>query len=119
MFKDKLISDIFEAIDNKDTTKFCSFLTEECELTFGNMPTVSGKKNIYDVIDNFFNSIKGLSHNLSDEIGKDDNLITYGTVTYTRLDDKQVTANFCNIFKMNGDLIDKYHIFVDISLLYS
>jgi len=119
MNNDKLIRGLFESIDRKDTTAFCSFLTEDCELTFGNWVPVSGKNAIFDTIDNFFKSINGLSHNLAEAIEKDDSIVTYGVVTYTRLDNNKVTANFCNVFKMNGNLIRQYRIFVDISQLYS
>ena len=118
MTRDKWISDLFVAIDRKDTLAFCSFLSEDCELTFGNWAPVSGKNAIYDTIDNFFKSISGLSHNLAEAIKNEDSIVTYGIVTYTRLDNNQVQANFCNVFKMNGDLIKEYRIFVDISQLY-
>jgi len=119
MIQNKWITDLFSAIDKKDTLAFCSFLTEDCELTFGNMPAVISKKAIYDTIDNFFKSINGLSHNVAEIIETGDSIISYGVVTYTRFDNNQVTANFCNVFKINGNLIAKYKIFVDISQLYA
>jgi hypothetical protein len=118
MNRDKLIEELFIAIDSKNTKSFCTFLADDCELTFGNMPTVTGRDAIFEVIDGFFNSISGLSHKLTEAINADDALITYGVVTYTHLDNRQVAANFCNVFKMSGDLVKKYRIFVDVSQLY-
>jgi len=113
------MNNLFHTIDAKDTEKFVSFLDENCELTFGNAPVVAGKAGIYTAIDGFFQSIKALTHNVKEIIIKDDSIISYGRVAYFRHDGNEVIANFCNVFKMKGDLIAKYQIYVDISLLYS
>jgi ketosteroid isomerase-like protein len=113
------LKELFSAIDRKDTTKFCSFLTEDCELTFGNNPTVAGNSAIFEVIDGFFKSINSLSHNVAEIKEIDDTVFSYGIVNYIRLDNKSVSANFCNVFKIQNGLIKEYRIFVDISQLYS
>lgn len=119
MHHNKWIKELFSAIDEKNTTKFCSFLTDDCELTFGNNPTVKGNKSIFEVIDGFFKSINSLNHNVSEIIETEDRIVSYGFVNYIRLDNKIVTANFCNVFKVQSNLIKEYRIFVDISQLYS
>lgn len=119
MNNNKWINDLFSAIDNKDTSKFCSFLTVDCELTFGNNPKVVGNSAIFEVIDGFFKSINSLSHEVAAIKEIDDFVFSYGVVNYLRLDNKKVSANFCNVFKMQDGLIKEYKIFVDISQLYS
>jgi hypothetical protein len=48
----------------------------------------------------------------------DDALVCHGTVTYTRHDSSTLTVPFANIFKVHGELIDEYLIFIDVSQLY-
>jgi len=39
-------------------------------------------------------------------------------VTYTRHDSSTLTVPFANILRFEGDLIDEYLIFLDVSELY-
>jgi hypothetical protein len=48
----------------------------------------------------------------------DDNWFITGDVTYTRHDGSALEAKFANVFKMEGDLIKEYNIYVDASDLY-
>lgn len=109
---------LFEAIDSFDTDTFVSYLDEDAVLRFGNMPAVTGKENIYQFIDGFFKSIKAIKHDQI-EIWEVDNVsIMNGRVTYTRHDGSQLIVPFANIFKMRGDKVKDYLVFVDTSALY-
>ena len=45
-------------------------------------------------------------------------LASHGTVTYTRHDQSRLTVPFATILKLQGDLIQDYLIFSDMSELY-
>jgi ketosteroid isomerase-like protein len=113
------IRNLFIAIDSKVTSDFVSYLTQDCVFIFGNAPAVNGKDEIFNAVDGFYRSIADLTHKVENTIISGDNVVSYGDVKYIRLDGNIVPANFCNVFKMEGDLIKKYQIYVDISQLYA
>lgn len=112
------VKNLFQAIDNKDTETFAGFLAEHATFRFGNAPIVTGRANIASVVDDFFNSVKALSHTV-DETWRTPTagVICQGTVTYTRFNDSTLTIPFCNIFRVNEDLIEEYLIYADVSAL--
>ena len=118
MNSDRWINDMFQSIDNCDNAAFMKFLTEDVNFTFGNAETVAGKAALEPVLQGFFDSIKTLDHEVTGVWEKDNMIFSRGKVTYTRHDETTLSVPFANIFEMNGDLIGKYNIYIDISQLY-
>jgi len=112
------INELFEAIDNRDAIKFATYISEDGKFTFGNAPSMIGRDNIRAGVGAFFDSITGLKHSLSKILFTDNHIVTYGTVLYTRKDNSQLEVNFANVFKMQGQLIKDYAIYIDLSQLY-
>lgn len=112
------ILEIFKAIDTFDEEKFVSFMTDDAAFRFGNIPAVEGKENIKNFVGQFFKSIKAIKHDQLEIWDTDGVKLMNGRVTYTRHDDSQLSVFFANTFKMQGDKIKDYLIFVDTSELY-
>jgi len=116
---------IGKTIDAKDSVGFVNFLTEDGIFRFGNQPDVKGRKAVADYAAAFFNMIKSSEHEIVNywhpPVGGQvsDCIIWQGKVLYTRLDEKKVTVNFCNIFYMKGELIDQYLIYIDNTPLFA
>ena len=108
-----------EAIDAKDAEGFANFMTEGGTFRFGNQPPVQGREAIRDYVDQFFKMIQASEHEILDFWEQDGSIIWKGKVKYTRLDDKQVTVDFCNIFHMEDDLVDQYLIYIDNTPLFA
>ncbi|MFA7326166.1 MAG: nuclear transport factor 2 family protein [Candidatus Kapaibacterium sp.] len=113
-----LVDGLFKSIDSKNTDAFASYLAEDAVFTMGDTPAVSGKDNIHTGVGQFFESIKGLSHTVKNTILNGNDLVTPGTVTYTRHDDSELTVSFCNVFKLEDDKIKDYKVYIDLSQLY-
>ncbi|OGU18270.1 MAG: hypothetical protein A2X61_15770 [Ignavibacteria bacterium GWB2_35_12] len=113
------VIDLFGSIDSMDSDKFASFLTDDCEFTFGNADSVIGNENVKTAVAGFFSSIKALSHTDIESFIDGNVTISRGIVTYTRHNDTKLTVDYCNIFRLNGKKIQKYTIYVDISQLYA
>ena len=112
------LEDVASSIDARDTKKFASFITPDGQFRFGNAPAVYGTAEIEKVVDWFFSTIKGSSHEiLKTWVDDEGDIVWQGRVTYTRLDDKVVPVEFVNIFKMDGDKIKDYLIYIDNSPL--
>jgi len=112
------ITILFKAIDSFDTESFVSYLDENAVFRFGNMPPVIGKDNIQPFIAGFFQSIKAIRHDQIEIWEMEGVNLMNGRVTYTRHDGSELTVFFSNTFKMKGDKIGEYLIFVDTSELY-
>lgn len=109
---------LLTCIDNKDTDKFSSFLGDDIQFRFGNMPVTHGKASTTEQVRYFFDSIKSLKHTMKEYWSQGDSIICHGIVTYTRHDDSTLAVPFSNIFKTNQNSIFEYLIFADVSDLY-
>ena len=114
----KDIQYLFNAIDNFDTRSFASYLDENAQFRFANIPVVSGKNNIFDFVAGFFQGIKAISHKNLEIWELDKVRFVNGNVTYTRHDNSTLSVDFSNTFKLNGDKIRDYRIFIDNSELF-
>ena len=113
------VNQLFQSIDRKDSDAFLTFLAEDIFFRFGNAEPIHGKNNAGNVVKGFFESIKTLQHDISETWSVDNTVICHGFVTYTRHDATTLTVPFANIFKMEGQKIKEYLIYVDISELYN
>ena len=114
----KNILNLFNAIDNSDVATFLTFLDNDANFKFANMPVVKGKKEIGEFLEGFFNSIKSLKHKNLEIYELEGIRFINGNVTYTRHDDSTLSVDYSNTFKLKGDKIFDYLIFVDNSELY-
>lgn len=119
MVDEAWIKRVFASVDAKDTETFLSFLDDKGEFRFGSMPAVVGKQAIRNAVDGFFAGIKGLRHEILETWRHSGTVICQGRVTYTRTDGSKVTLPFANIWRMRGNLIKEYLIYIDIQPLFS
>ena len=113
------ITQLSKTIDAKDAGGFANYFTEDGIFHFGNHPDVQGRKAIRDNVAQFFTMIQSSELEIINFWEKDNNIIWQGRVTYTRLDTKRVTVNFCNIFTMKDGLIDQYLVHIDITPVFA
>lgn len=118
MQKSDWVTDLFDSIDHQDTGRFAAFLAEDVQFRFGNAPAVHGKSDVTAMVRSFFDSIKGVQHEVTRSWYEQDTVISHGMVSYTRHDDTVLSVPFANILRTRDDLIDEYSIYVDISALY-
>ena len=109
---------LFKSIDNADVPGFLSYLDNNANFKFANMPIVTGKNNIGEFLNGFFKSIKSLKHKNLEIYELDGIRFVNGNVTYTRHDGSTLSVDYSNTFKLKGDKIFDYLIFVDNSELY-
>ena len=113
------IKKLGETIDAKDSDGFANYFTEGGIFRFGNQPEVQGKKPVRDYVAQFFTLIQSSEHEIINLWEKDNNIIWQGRVTYTRLDAKKVTIDFCNILYMKDNLIAQYLVYIDNTPLFA
>lgn len=110
---------LFAAIDAQDTEAFVAYLTDDAVFRFGSAPAVRGRDAIRAAVDGFFDTIAGSSHVLHNSLEDGTTRVCEGEVTYTRVDGKNLTLPFADVFEYRGNLIAHYKIYIDIAPLYS
>ncbi len=109
---------LFKSIDNADVPTFLSYLDANANFKFANLPVVTGKKYIGEFLEGFFKSIKSLKHKNLEIYELEGIKFVNGNVTYTRHNGSTLSVDYSNTFKLKGDKIFDYLIFVDNSELY-
>lgn len=111
---------LFKTIDAMDADAFASFIAEDGTFRFGNADPVKGRETVRDAVAGFFASIAGIHHHDLETWGVRDGLaVSEGRVHYTRHDGRTVTVPFVNVYRLDGDLVADYRIYVDIAPLYA
>lgn len=111
------INDFFNAIDSGDASGFVQYLTEDASFRMGNAEPMLGKKTVLAGVSMFISSLKGMKHNISHTSISGDVIAIHGSVTYTRLDDTELSVPFANILYMAGNKIKDYLVFINNSEL--
>lgn len=119
MGRQEWVKGLLKSIDDMDAEKFCGFLTENARFKFGNADAVMGREKIKEAVAGFFSTIDGMQHTVSDIVESGQSLVCRGDVTYTKKDGSEVSVPFVNFFKMDGDLVSDYQIYIDVSPLFS
>jgi len=117
--KGKWLEEVFDSVDNKDTARFIAYLRKDAEFCFGSAPAVKGHEQIFAAVEGFFSSIAGCSHRLDNTWFGNGTVACEGAVTYQRRDGSEITLPFADVFDMDGDLISRYKIYIDIGPLYA
>ena len=114
-----MLQDLFAAIDARNAERFVGFLTEDATFRFGSAPPVQGREAIRQAVGEFFATIAGLSHAVTNWLASDGALVCEGEVTYTRHDGSTVTLPFADFFELDNGRISHYKIYMDIGPLYA
>lgn len=113
------LNQAFKTIDRMDAEGFVGFLTDDAVFRYGSGEAVRGKDDVRSAVAGFFGSIKGLSHRLLETWNLGETVMCRGEVTYTRKDDKQMTLPFMDLFKMKGELVQEWLVYMDPGPLFA
>lgn len=114
------IRDVMKAVDAKDAARFATFMTPDAVFRYANAPIVTGPDAIRQAVAQFFDAIQALRHEIVAVWTQDDMVFCKGEVSYVRHDgSKAGPFPFVNLFKLRGDKIAEYLIYVDISSLFA
>jgi ketosteroid isomerase-like protein len=110
---------LFSVIDSGDAAGFVKWLTPDAQFRFGNAPVMIGSQTIGAAVTGFFAAIASSRHQLHGFWGAEGAAGCEGEVTYTRHDGSVVSFPFANVFKLQGDEIASYRIYIDNSTLFA
>jgi len=117
-----MIRNMYAASDSGDIDGVLGLLTEDVVLVFGNADVVHGKAAVEAQARQVTSKLKGVRHEIHDiwHAAEDaDVIIARMTVHYCRLDGTIVSLPCCNIYRMSGDLIADYRIYMDVNPVFA
>jgi len=109
---------VFEAMDDGDVDGMVAHMTDDVVTRLGNEDEVRGTAAFRALFGHVGQAVKGLRHEvfgLWHAVEDFDVWVAQLRVTYTRLDDSTVTLPCCNMFRMRGELVAEYRVYVDIN----
>lgn len=113
---------VFEAIDGKKADEYAAFFAEDASFRFGNTEPIVGRRAIRDAMVIFFSTIKGLRHEVvgiwRGEWDRGEVYSVETEVTYTRNDDAVVSLPATSTIRLEGDSIQDWRIFADLTPVY-
>jgi ketosteroid isomerase-like protein len=113
------LNGLFASIDGMDSDTFVSYLTDDAVFRWGAMPPANGRDTIHQTVTGVFGMFKALKHSIHGVWAHPDAIFVQGEAAYTRLDGSVVELPFLNCFKMQGDKIREYLIYLDPTPLSS
>lgn len=113
------VHDYFRSVDSMNMDAYLAFLSEDVRFRLGNNPPISGIPAVKDRLTTFWSQLKGLRHNIVNLWELDDVTIVESTVTYTRLDDREVTLPVATTMRRHGDKVSDIRIYIDLAPLFA
>jgi hypothetical protein len=113
---ERLVRDLFTAVDTRDPERVGGFVTDSVKFRFGSSDSLNGRDALTAAFREFSAAIAGIHHEITHlwepEPGT---VVTELRVTYRRHDGAELTLPCCNIFRLLGGLVDDYRIYMDVT----
>jgi ketosteroid isomerase-like protein len=107
------IDGLFASIDSMDADRFVSFLTNDAVFRYGSNPPVEGKAAIREAVAGVFSAFRALSHTIEGTWAHPDAVFVQGTVHYTLHSGSTISLPFVDCFKLQGEKIREFLVYID------
>ncbi|WP_417433693.1 nuclear transport factor 2 family protein [Kiloniella sp.] len=112
-----LITKLYQAVDEKSTSKLGAFLADDLRFQLGNFDEVHSKDAVLASNENFFQIIEAMSHRIDRIWAQGNDIICKGKVHYKRLDQSELSLPFATVLEIKNSLIQDYQVYVDVTPL--
>jgi ketosteroid isomerase-like protein len=112
-----VLMDVFATMDAGDLDGMVKHLTDDVTTRFGNHPEICGKAAFGALFNEVGQAVCGLRHDILDlwhAVEDFDVWVVQLNVSYRLLDGRTITLPCCNVFRMRGELICEYRVYMDI-----
>jgi len=106
---------LFAVVDSKDAAGFADYFTEQGQFVYGSGEPIQGKQAICNYVAGFFGTLESIQHTIFNAWAVSDNIFVELEVTYGLKDGRKFTLPAFDLFKMEGERIKTYLIYVDPS----
>ncbi len=112
---EKNIEEVFKTADSMNSVAFSELLTKEVKFRFSNGDLWTGRKSVVDGLNYLFSKIVSLRHDIKGVYKDGDSFAVEAIANYTMIDGKIISLPVVSVLKYNGNLIDDYRIYMDIT----
>ena len=110
--------DFYAVIDSMDSAAMRPMLTDDSTVTMANHPQAVGPDAVLGGLDAFWTTIKGMSHHFKRVVEDGDTAVLEAEVTYTMLDDREVTLPVTTWVQRRDGLIADQRIYIDMGPMH-
>jgi ketosteroid isomerase-like protein len=111
---------MFREIDRMDADAWAAYLAPDAVMRFGNSDPVYGREACRDALAGFYDTIRGLRHEVTEQWEHGASTIVEAVVTYTRQDSRDVAVPVVTIYRTNAsDLIADYRVYIDLAPVFA
>jgi limonene-1,2-epoxide hydrolase len=110
---------IFATADRLNLDEWIAYFVEDARFQFGNTKPITGHDAIRLTMTQFFSAIKAMHHDFDGMYQQDNIVIAEANVMFTRLDDKVVRIPAVTIFRMQGDLVQDFRLYMDATPIFA
>jgi ketosteroid isomerase-like protein len=110
----------FRDADTLHLPTLMSWFADSIDLRLANMPPIHGREGAQQAFEQFWSSLKGMSHQREQLVVDGDCAMQGSIVTYTRLDDKAVSMPVASHLRRTSDgRLDRLWIYIDLAPLFA
>ena len=117
-----VLIDMLAALDRGDADQSTEPMTDDVAVRFGNNDQVVGKAAFRSVFHGMLANLQKTRHDVHEvwsTVEDPDVVVVRMTVTYTRPDGSTIALPCCNVFRMRGNKIREYDVYVDVSPVFA
>src|SRR5215213_1129118 len=109
-----LLTDYFDAMEDKDHERLGSYYADNITQTFANAPTVTARDAVLAQMTTLLGKVKSLAHPLTNVWQEDGGVIIFEVTSIWRFRDySEVKVNACSIFTLVDGQFTDQRIYVD------
>jgi limonene-1,2-epoxide hydrolase len=109
---------MFAALDRESVAALFPYLHDDVIWRFASYPVGKGKNSFAAAWSAMSGQVKALEHTVHELWSQGEAIFCHGEVSYHRLDAPTVTVPFANVFRLRGEKIAEYLIYVDASAVF-
>lgn len=115
----ELAEAVFARVDAMDANGLATWLTPDSTFVFGNWPPAEGPDAAERVVADFFAGIDGITHDILGVWESGETVVVRLDVTYKRKDGRSITLPCANIWRVSGNKIADYRVYMDVNPVFA
>ncbi|HEL4101842.1 nuclear transport factor 2 family protein [Stenotrophomonas maltophilia] len=117
--KAEFVRSIYRDIDTREVGRLTAHLTDDCRFSFANHGTMIGRDSLEKFMIPFMSSLDGMVHEVDEVWDVDNEIMFRAKVSYTRKDGVVKSYPAAVFWKMRGEKVEDFSVYVDSSDLFN
>ncbi len=119
MIDEKWVRDYYRAVDSMNMKEYLEYHTDDVKFRFGSTETTTGKEPVEQSLNQLWNALRSLSHNMTGLWILDNVAIVEADITYIRKDGKVVPLPAATVIRIEDGKASDVRVNMDINPLFA